>query len=99
MGYVIFRVQKASQTDCANAEEPILSGSYRASIGDSSIIGPGWDKFSSTLNKLGFAVLYEIAKYDPKEYDLTVIAYTSKKKSGDGRCGSSLYRLPAKRIN
>lgn len=99
MGYLIVYVKPAAETDSSEHKDkkPIVELAARAALGDRSIMGPGWPKLCALLEKNGFEVRPEFGPYNPHEWPLTAVAYTSMNKDGHGRSGSSLYRLPCRK--
>lgn len=93
MAYIITRITKAEDAESGNVLDAFA---FRSRLGDHYMTGEGWDQFAERLAKLGYEIHHPLG-YRASEWPLTAVVYTSKDKSGMGRSGSSLHRLPCRR--
>jgi len=93
MAYLIIRVEVLCQ--------PPLLGGARTAIDQFYMRHRRCDPQQETIIDLGRKHGYEITlPIGPLEgpWPLTAIAYISPNRAGEGRCGSQVYRLPARKI-
>jgi hypothetical protein len=97
MAYLIIRVEHVDDM-CKKEKDrqpPVLEISKRSRLGDMP-----YDLVNALLNKKGYELGPIVGQLTPRdEWPFTAVCYTSFRKDGVGRSGSTLQRWPVRKLN